>query len=114
MITVAEVTREVAPGRGRHAEGLVLVVLGPPQGPSACCKSLIIPVLPANLGTIGGALGGQVTDSIVTSGRRVLGYPGPGGYAVSLLIMVAASAAAAVVAATVPVTPRKAGLCLPP
>ena len=54
---------------------------------------------------------GQVTASIVTSGRRVLGYPGPGGYAVSLLIMVAASA---VVAATVPVTRRKAGSCLPP
>jgi hypothetical protein len=29
----------------------------------------------ANLRTIGGALGGQVTTSIVSSGRRVLGYP---------------------------------------
>ena len=73
-----------------------------------------IPVLPASLGTIGGALGGQITASIVTSGHRVLGYPGPGGYAVSLPIMVAASAAAAVIAATGPVTPRKAGSCLPP
>jgi len=43
--------------------------------------------------------------SIVISGRRVLGYPGPGGYMVSLVIMVAASVAAAAVAATVPLTP---------
>lgn len=67
----------------------------------------------ANLRTIGGALGGQITASIVTSGRRVLGYPGPG-YTVSLVIMVAVSVAAAVVAAMVPLTPRKAGSCLPP
>jgi hypothetical protein len=56
----------------------------------------------ANLRTIGGALVGQITASTVTSGRRVLGYPGPGGYTVSLVIMVAVSVAAAVVAATVP------------
>jgi hypothetical protein len=31
----------------------------------------------ANLRTIGGALGGQATTSIVTSGRRVLDYPDP-------------------------------------
>ena len=110
MITVVE----VAPGRGRQAPGLVLVVLGAAARSFSVLQSLVIPMLPANLRTIGGALGGQVTASIVTSGRRVLGYPGPGGYAVSLLIMVAASAAAAVVAAAVPVTPRKAGSCLPP
>ena len=63
----------------------------------------------ANLRTIGGALGGQIIASIVTSGRRVLGYPGPGGYTVSLVIMVAVSVAAAMVAATVPLTPGKAG-----
>ena len=68
----------------------------------------------ANLRTIGGALGGQVTASIVTSSRRVLGYPGPGGYTVSLVIMVAVSVAASVVAATVPLTLRKAGPCSPP
>ena len=45
------------------------------------------------------------TASIVTSSRRVLGYPGPGGYMVSLVIMVAASVAVAAVAATVPLTP---------
>ena len=111
MITVVEVAREVAPGRGRHAPGLVLVVLGAAARSFSVLQSLIIAVLPANLGTIGGALGGQITASIVTSGRRVLGYPGPGGYAVSLLIMVGVAAA---VAATVPVTPRKAGSCLPP
>jgi hypothetical protein len=62
----------------------------------------------ANLRTIGGALGGQVTTSIVTSGRRVLDYPGPGGFTVSLVMPVAVSVAAAV-AASVPLTPRKAG-----
>ena len=36
-------------------------------------------------------------------------YPGPGGFTVSLVVMVAVSVAAAVVAATVPLTPRKAG-----
>ena len=61
--------------------------------------------LNANLRTIGGALGGPVTASIVISGRRVLGYPGPGGYMVSLVIMVAASVAVAAVAVTVPLTP---------
>jgi MFS family permease len=70
----------------------------------------------ANLRTIGGALGGQVTASIVTSGPRVLGYPGPNGFTVSLVILVAVSVAAAVVAASVPrsVTLRKAGPCSPP
>jgi hypothetical protein len=63
----------------------------------------------ANLRTIGGALGGQVTTSIVSSGRRVLGYPGPGGFTVSLVVMVAVSVAAAVMAASVPLAPRKAG-----
>jgi hypothetical protein len=68
----------------------------------------------ANLRTIGGALGGHVTASIVISGR-VLGYPGPGRYMVSLVIMVAVSVAAAVVAATVPLTTGKAGSsCSPP
>jgi hypothetical protein len=108
MITVVEITREVAPGRGRHAPGLVLVVL---EAAAMSVSVLQFLVLPASLGTIGGALRDQVTASIWTSGRRVLGYPGPGGYAVSLLIMVAAFA---VVAATEPVTPRKAGSCLPP
>ena len=70
--------------------------------------------LNANLRTIGGALGGPVTASIVISGRRVLGYPGPGGYTVSLVIMVAVSVAAAVVAATVPLMTGKAGSCSPP
>jgi MFS family permease len=68
----------------------------------------------ANLRTIGGALGGQVTTSIVAGGRRVLGYPGPGGFTVSLVVMVAVSVAAAVVAASVPLTLRKAGPCSPP
>jgi hypothetical protein len=49
-----------------------------------------------------------VTTSIVTSGRRVLDYPGPGGFTVSLVMPVAVSVAAAV-AASVPLTPRKAG-----
>jgi hypothetical protein len=49
----------------------------------------------------------------VTSGRRVLGYPGPGGYTVSLVIMVAVFVAAAAVAATAPLTAGKAGSCLP-
>ena len=61
-----------------------------------------------------GGLGGQVTASIVISGRRVLGYPGPGGYTVSLVMLVAVSVAAAVVAASVSLTPRKAGPCSPP
>jgi hypothetical protein len=68
----------------------------------------------ANLRTIGGALGGHVTASIVISGRRVLGYAGPGRNMVGLVIMVAVSAAAAVVAATVPLTTGKAGPCSPP
>jgi len=44
----------------------------------------------------------------------MLGYPGPGGYTVSLVMLVAVSIAAAVVAASVPLTPRKAGPCSPP
>ena len=68
----------------------------------------------ANLRTIGGALGGQVTASIVTSGHRVLGYPGPVGFTVSLVMLVAVSVAAAGVAASIPLTPRKAGPCSPP
>jgi hypothetical protein len=63
-------------------------------------------------------LGGQVTASIVTSGPRILGYPGPGGFTVSLVICVVVSVAAAVVAASVPrsrsLTLRKAGPCSPP
>jgi len=55
-----------------------------------------------------------VTTSTVTSGRRVLGYPGPGGFTVSLVVMVAVSVAAAVVAASVLLAPRKAGPCSPP
>jgi len=50
----------------------------------------------------------DLTTSIVTSGRRVLDYPGPGGFTVSL-VMVAVSVAAAVVAASVSLAPRKAG-----
>jgi hypothetical protein len=50
----------------------------------------------------------DLTTGIVTSGRRVLDYPGPGGFAVSLVMLVAVSVAAAV-AASVPLTPRKAG-----
>jgi len=68
----------------------------------------------ANLRTVGGALGGQVTASIVISGRRVLGSSGPGGYTISLVMLVAVSIAAAVVAVSVPLTPRKAGPCSPP
>ncbi len=56
----------------------------------------------ANLRTVGGALGGQVTVSIVATGTKILGYPGPGGFTVSLVMLVAVSAAAAVVAARVP------------
>ena len=63
----------------------------------------------ANLRTVGGALGGQVTASIVIGGRPVLGYPGPGGFTVSLVMLVAVSVAAVVVAASVSLTPRKAG-----
>jgi len=55
-----------------------------------------------------------VTTSIVSSGRRVLGYPGPGGFTVSLVMMVAVSVTAAVVAASVPLASRKAGSCSPP
>jgi hypothetical protein len=50
---------------------------------------------------------------LVTSSRRVLGYSGPGGYTVSLVIMVAVSVAAVVVGVTVPLTTGKAGSCLP-
>ena len=63
----------------------------------------------ANLRTVGAALGGQVTASIVISDRRVPGYPGTGGYTVSLVMLVAASVAAVVVAASISLTPRKAG-----
>jgi hypothetical protein len=48
----------VAPGSGRHVPGLVLVVLGAAAMSFSVLQSLAIPVLPANLGTIGGALGG--------------------------------------------------------
>jgi MFS family permease len=44
---VVEVTREVAPGRGRHAPGLVLVVLGAAAMSFSVLQSLVIPVLPA-------------------------------------------------------------------
>jgi len=50
---------------------------------------------------------------LVTSSRRVLGYSGPGGYTVSLVIMVAVSVAAVVVGGTVSLTTGKAGSCLP-
>jgi hypothetical protein len=39
---------------------------------------------------------------------------GPGGFTVNLVMMVAVSVAAAVAAASVPLTPRKAGPCSPP
>ena len=44
---MVEVTREVAPGRGRHAPGLVLVVLGAAAMSFSVLQSLVIPVLPA-------------------------------------------------------------------
>ena len=47
MITVVEVTREVAPGRGRDTPGLVLVVLGAAAMSFSVLQSLVIPVLPA-------------------------------------------------------------------
>jgi len=50
---------------------------------------------------------------LVTSSRRVLGYPGPGGYTVSLVIMVAVSVAAVAVVVTAPLITGKAGSCLP-
>ena len=53
------------------------------------------------------------TASIVTSSRRVLGYPGPGGYTVSLVIRVAVSVAAVAVVVTAPLITGKAGSCLP-
>ena len=61
---------------------------------------LVVPKVDAleqiTLRTVGGVLGGQVTASIVIRGRRVLGYPGPGGYTVSLVMLVAVSVAAVV------------------
>jgi MFS family permease len=70
----------------------------------------------ANVRTIGGALGGQVTASIVTSGPKILGYPQSGRFTVRLVILVAVSVAAAVIAASVPgsLIPGKAGPCSPP
>jgi hypothetical protein len=107
MVTVVEVTREAAARTGQ-ARGLVPVVLGAAAmsfsvgaavgltfsampnvivESAAADQTGVATGMNANLRTIGGALGGQVTASIVTSGRRVLGYPGPGGYTVSLVIM---------------------------
>jgi hypothetical protein len=61
---------------------------------------LVVPKVDAleqiTLRTVGGVLGGQVTASIVIRSRRVLGYPGPGGYTVSLVMLVAVSVAAVV------------------
>jgi len=70
----------------------------------------------ANVRTIGGALGGQVTASIMTSGPKVLGYPRPGAFTVCLVILVAVSVVAAAIAASVPgsLISRKAGPCSPP
>jgi predicted MFS family arabinose efflux permease len=59
----------------------------------------------ANLRTVGGALGAQVTASIVTTGTKILGYPAPGGFTISLILLVAVSVLAAVVAARVIVSP---------
>lgn len=58
----------------------------------------------ANLRTVGGALGAQVTASIVTTGTKILGYPPPGGFTVSLVLLVAVSVLAAVVAARITVS----------
>jgi len=55
----------------------------------------------ANIRTLGGALGGQVTSSIVTTGHRVLGYPGPGGFTISFIVLAVISLCAAFVAARV-------------
>jgi MFS family permease len=41
----------------------------------------------ANLRTVGGALGGQITVSIVATGAKILGYPGPRGFTVSLVML---------------------------
>ncbi len=56
----------------------------------------------ANVRTLGSALGGQVTTSIVTTGHRVLGYPAPGGFTISFVVLAAISLGAVVVAAQVP------------
>jgi len=55
----------------------------------------------ANLRTVGGALGGQVTASVVTTGAKYLGYPAARGFTISLVLLVAISAVAAAVAARV-------------
>jgi EmrB/QacA subfamily drug resistance transporter len=56
----------------------------------------------ANIRTLGGALGGQLTTSIVTTGTKVLGYPGSGGFTISFILLAVVSLGAAVVAARVP------------
>jgi MFS family permease len=56
----------------------------------------------ANIRTIGGALGGQVSTSIVSTGARLHGYPAAGGYGISFIMLAVISLGAAVVAARVP------------
>jgi MFS family permease len=56
----------------------------------------------ANIRTLGSALGGQVTTSIVSTGHRVLGYPAPGGFGISFAVLAVISLGAVVVAARVP------------
>jgi MFS family permease len=56
----------------------------------------------ANIRTLGSALGGQVTTSIVTTGHRVLGYPAPGGFRTSFVVLAVISLGAVIVAAQVP------------
>jgi MFS family permease len=55
----------------------------------------------ANVRTLGSALGGQVTTSIVTTGHRVLGYPALRGFTVSFIILAVISLGAVAVAAGV-------------
>src|SRR5262249_42645011 len=97
-----EVTREVTPERGRRDVFQRAAVTGHP----GAARHRPGPARQPGGGHLGPDRG--------TCCRRVLGYPGPGGYTVSLVIMVAVSVAAAVVAATVPLPPRRAGSCSPP
>jgi MFS family permease len=62
----------------------------------------------ANLRTVGGALGGQITASIVSTGALFRGYPRERGFTVAFVVLMAVAAAAAAVAALVPDRPRSA------
>jgi MFS family permease len=55
----------------------------------------------ANIRTLGSALGGQVTSSIVTTGHGTLGYPAAAGFSVSFAVLAVISVGAVAVAARV-------------